>query len=42
MCELFGFTAPRSVRANDWLREFYSHSAENPDGLSLATILAPA
>lgn len=42
MCELFGFTAPRPVRANEWLSEFYSHSAENPDGLSLATILAPA
>ena len=22
MCELFGFTAPRPVRANEWLREF--------------------
>ena len=32
MCELFGFTAPRPVRANEWLREFYSHSAEHPDG----------
>ena len=37
MCELFGFTAPRPVRANEWLREFYSHSAEHPDGWGLAT-----
>ncbi len=37
MCELFGFTAPRPVRANEWLREFYSHGAEHPDGWGLAT-----
>ena len=37
MCELFGFSAPRPVRANAWLREFYSHSTEHPDGWGLAT-----
>ena len=37
MCELFGFSAPRPVRANAWLREFYSHSPDHPDGWGLAT-----
>ncbi|MBR1836879.1 MAG: class II glutamine amidotransferase [Kiritimatiellae bacterium] len=37
MCELFGYTAPRPVRANHWLREFYSHSGDHPDGWGLAT-----
>ena len=37
MCELFGFTAARPVRANEWLREFFSHSPEHPDGWGLAT-----
>ena len=37
MCELFGFSAARPVRANEWLREFYSHSPDHPDGWGLAT-----
>ena len=37
MCELFAITSPRPLRANPWLREFYSHSPEHPDGWGLAT-----
>ena len=37
MCELFGFSASRSLRANSWLREFYAHSPDHPDGWGLAT-----
>ncbi len=36
MCEIFGITADRKVRANELLREFFSHSSEHKDGWGLA------
>ena len=35
MCEIFGITAYRKVRANELLREFFSHSSEHRDGWGL-------
>ena len=37
MCEMLGISAKRKVRANDILREFYSHAERHPHGWGLAT-----
>lgn len=37
MCEMLGISAKRKVRANDILREFYSHGERHPHGWGLAT-----
>ncbi len=37
MCELFGISAARPVRAEELLREFFSHSVQHPNGWGLAT-----
>ncbi|MBR1870861.1 MAG: class II glutamine amidotransferase [Kiritimatiellae bacterium] len=36
MCELFGLNAPRPVKTNAVLKEFYARSATNPHGWGLA------
>ena len=36
MCELLGIVAKRKIRANDILREFYSHAEAHPHGWGLA------
>lgn len=36
MCEIFGITADRKIRANEVLMEFFSHSSEHRDGWGLA------
>ena len=36
MCEIYGFSGNRSRELNNDLREFYSHSAEHPNGWGLA------
>ena len=40
MCEMLGISAKRRVRANDILREFYSHAERHPHGWGLATFNA--
>ena len=37
MCEMLGISAKRRIRANDILREFYSHADRHPHGWGLAT-----
>lgn len=37
MCELFGISAARPVRAEELLRKFFSHSVQHPNGWGLAT-----
>ena len=37
MCEMLGISAKRRIRANDILREFYSHAERHPHGWGLAT-----
>ena len=37
MCELFGISAAQPVRAEELLREFFSHSVRHPNGWGLAT-----
>ena len=37
MCEMLGISAKRRIRANDILREFYSHAEQHPHGWGLAT-----
>ena len=37
MCELFGISAAQPVRAEELLREFFSHSVQHPNGWGLAT-----
>lgn len=37
MCELFGFYAEKNYDLTNWLKEFYSHSPQHPDGWGLAT-----
>ena len=37
MCELFGFCADKAYDLNAWLKEFYSHSTQHPDGWGIAT-----
>lgn len=36
MCELFGVSAARKIKVNDWLREFFSHGVEHPHGWGMA------
>lgn len=36
MCELFGVSARRAVSLNRYLKEFFSHSADHPNGWGLA------
>lgn len=36
MCEMLGISAKRKIRANDILREFYSHAEQHPHGWGLA------
>ena len=36
MCEMLGMSSKRKRRANDLLREFYSHAAQHPHGWGLA------
>ncbi|MCD8040837.1 MAG: class II glutamine amidotransferase [Clostridia bacterium] len=38
MCEIFGLCASRSVRVNDYLKEFFSHSNKHPNGWGLALL----
>jgi glutamine amidotransferase len=35
MCELFGFSAARRYEINEYLKTFYSHSPNHPDGWGL-------
>lgn len=37
MCELFAINSPFKIRANDFLREFFSHGTEHPHGWGMAT-----
>lgn len=37
MCELFGISSAKQMKANDLLREFFSHSNKHPNGWGLAT-----
>lgn len=37
MCEIFGISADRKIRANEVLIEFFSHSSEHRDGWGLVT-----
>ena len=37
MCELFGFCSSENYDLSNWLKEFYSHSANHPHGWGLAT-----
>lgn len=36
MCELFGLSAARKRKVNDWLREFFSHGVDHPHGWGMA------
>lgn len=36
MCEIFGCSSSVSIKINDYLKEFYSHSNEHPHGWGLA------
>ena len=36
MCELFGITANRRVKINDFLKRFFEHSKEHRNGWGLA------
>lgn len=36
MCELFGVSAARKIKVNDWLREFFSHGVDHPHGWGMA------
>lgn len=36
MCEIYGFSGNRSRKLNNDLQEFYSHSAEHPNGWGIA------
>lgn len=36
MCELFGASSKKELYLNDYLKEFFSHSNEHPDGWGLA------
>ena len=38
MCELFGACAEKSVRMNEYLKEFYSHSNRHPHGWGLTLL----
>ncbi len=38
MCELFGVSSVRPLEINEYLKEFYSHSARNPDGWGMAVL----
>ena len=42
MCELFGFCSAKSYDLTNWLKEFYSHSPNHPDGWGLATFYGNA
>lgn len=42
MCELFGFCAAKNYDLTKWLKEFYSHSPNHPDGWGLATFYGNA
>jgi len=37
MCELFGISGSNKIRVNEYLREFFSHSTEHPDGWGYVT-----
>ncbi|SFB30824.1 glutamine amidotransferase [Acetitomaculum ruminis DSM 5522] len=36
MCELFGVTANKKIVINQWLKDFFSHSKDHPNGWGLA------
>lgn len=36
MCEILGLSADHEVKANPWLKDFYSHSSSHPHGWGLA------
>ena len=38
MCEIYGFSGNRKMKLNKDLREFYSHSADHPNGWGLALL----
>lgn len=38
MCELFGFSSEKGLAINDYLKEFYSHSAQHPHGWGLVCL----
>lgn len=42
MCELFGFCSAKSYDLTNWLKEFYAHSPNHPDGWGLATFYGNA
>lgn len=38
MCELFGLTGPDEITVNEYLRTFFSHSADHPNGWGIAVL----
>ncbi len=36
MCEIFGLTANKKLNTNKWLKEFFSHSDNHPNGWGIA------
>lgn len=36
MCELFGVTSSHKIKVNDYLKEFFSHSKDHPNGWGMA------